>query len=85
MWCIEITFVVKFASIHLDTFECQPYFLVIKIFFITKLGDQKISIATMDDDKKKLVAKLHDNNFLVTIWFVFNFCPRKIWALPKKI
>ncbi len=32
MWCIEITFVIKFASIHLDTFECQPFPLAIKFF-----------------------------------------------------
>jgi hypothetical protein len=65
MWCTQITFTVKFVSIHLDAFECQPSLLVIKIFLITKLGDQKISIATMDYDQKNLVAKSHDCNFFV--------------------
>jgi hypothetical protein len=36
-----------------------------QIFFITKLGDQKNSIATMDDDQKNSVAKSHDYNILV--------------------
>jgi hypothetical protein len=59
--------------------------LAIKHFLITKLGDQTISIATMDDDQKHLVAKSCDYNFLVITQFFKNFCPRNIWALPKKI
>jgi len=56
-----------------------------QIFFITKLGDQKISIATMDDGQKKSVAKSRDYNFLVITHFFKIFCPGNIWALPKKI
>jgi hypothetical protein len=56
-----------------------------QIFFITKLGDQKISIATMDDDQKHSVAKSRDYNFSVITQKKFDFFPRNIWALPKNI
>jgi hypothetical protein len=57
--------------------------LAIKIFLITKLGDQKNSIATMDDDQKHLVAKLHDYNFLVITPFFKIFAQGRFGTTQK--
>jgi hypothetical protein len=55
-----------------------------QIFFITKLGDQKISIATMDDDQKNSVAKSRDYNFLVITQKKIRFLPKEHLGTTQK-